>query len=182
MLPLHCVAASVSLGLTPLTPVLAPGDSTFVDLVGSYDGTDRLLGGAVNLSFRADLLEVLSVVLRAPRDVAGTTGSVVLNGSDGLVSGIAFATFAGVAGTFDLARIEFRATGDGGSSPLFAFDASDPVYAWINESFESVDVTSALSEIRVSAVPEAGGAATLLAGLMLLASVAYRRRTSSGRQ
>jgi hypothetical protein len=181
MLPLHCLAAGVSLGVTPLTSVLAPGESTFVDLVGTYDGADRLLGGAVSLSFRADLLEVLNVTLRAPSDVAGTTGSVVLNGSDGLVSGIGFATFAGVAGTFNLARIEFRATGAGGTSPLQAFDAVDPVYAWVNESFEIVSVTSAQSEIRVSEVPDVHGAATLLAGLAFLAAVTHLRRMPGGR-
>lgn len=181
LLPLHCLAANISLGLTPLKSVLAPGESTFVDLVGTYDGADSLLGGAVSLSFRADLLEVVAVALLAPSDVAGTTGSVVINGNDGLVSGVGFATFVGVGGTFRVATVEFRAIGSGGASPLLAFDAADPVYAWVNEAFELVSVTSVQSEITVSAVPEVHGAATLFAGLAVLAAVAHRRRTPKGR-
>ena len=175
MIPLQCLAANVDVRLSPSETTILPGDSTFVDLVGSYDGTDRLLGGAVSLGYRAGLLTVLSVTLRAPSDVAGTTGSVVVSGDSGTVSGIGFASFAGVAGTFIIATVEFRSLGVSGISTLTAFDPGDPVYVWVNEAFNTVSFTSSPGSITVSAIPEPGTVAMMLAGLAALRVVARSR-------
>ena len=173
LLPLQALAATVTLGITPADTMLAPGGRGFVDIVGSHDGADKLLGGAFSLHFRADLLQVLDVSLKAPSDVAGSTGSVVLNGSEGLLSGVGFASFSGVTGSFTLARIEFQAIGAPGSvGALQVVDGADPVYAWANESFEAVDVLGGVGSISISAVPEVPAACLLLAGL---ACVAARR-------
>ena len=175
MIPLQCLAANVDVSVNPNETTMLPGDSTFVDLVGNYDGTDKLLGGAVSLSYRADLLEVLGVTLRAPSDVAGTVGSVVVSGDSGTVSGIGFASFAGVAGIFNIATVEFRSLGVSGISTLTAFDPGDPVYVWVNEAFDTVSFTSSPGSITVSAIPEPETVALMLAGLAAL-RVAVRQR------
>ncbi len=173
-IPMNCLAASVNISVSPSDTSILQGASTFVDLVGSYDGTDRLLGGAVSLNYRADLLEVVSVTLRAPSDVAGTTGTVTTIGSSGTVSGIGFASFVGVTGTFSIATLEFRSLGAVGISPLTAFDPGDPVYVWVNEAFDTVGVTSSPSSITVSAIPEPQALAMMLAGLIGVATAVRR--------
>ena len=175
MIPTHCLAANVNLSVSPNETSILQGESTFVDLMGSYDGTDKLLGGAVSLSYRADLLEVMSVTLRAPSDVAGTNGSVVVSGSIGTVSGIGFASFVGVAGTFRIATVGFRSLGDAGISTLTAFDPADPIYVWVNEAFDTVGVTSSTGSITVSAIPEPHALVLMLAGLAGMRMVGRRR-------
>lgn len=168
LLPLQCLAAIVDVEIKPLSTILSPGETTFVDLVGTYDGTDNLLGGAISLNFQADQLEVIGVTLKAPRDFGGSNGIVEISGSSGTISGIGFATFAGVTGNFSLATIEFRALGPLGDSILSAFDPGDPIYAWVNEASENVTVRSTPSLITITAVPLPASFVLMLTGMTMI--------------
>jgi hypothetical protein len=175
LLPLNLMAAGVTVSVNPGTATIAPGDSILLDIVGNYHGTDKLLGGAVGLNFQSDLLELVSVTVTASQDVAGSAGAVEFHGDKGVLTGLGFATFLGEAGTFKLATIEFKARGPAGTSEITPFDALDPVFVWVNESFETVDVSVVAGTITV--VPEAETWAMLLAGLGLLGLHSVRRST-----
>ncbi len=169
--------ATVNVSISPTPASVIAGQNSFVDLIGTYDGVDRILGGAISLNFRADLLEVVGVTLRAPSDVGGSTGNVVQAGANGTVNAIGFASFAGVTGTFNLATIEFRALGPIGVSVLTAFDPGDPVFVWVNEGSQLVTVTSTPSMLEVSPIPEPATYTLWLLGLggLIGASLARRR-------
>jgi len=53
----------------------------------------------LDLRYDASAPEILGVTLMAPHDVLGSDGTVVVNGVDGMVRGIGFATFDGASGT-----------------------------------------------------------------------------------
>ena len=173
-LPLLTQAAQVQLSvLTEPNPVL-PGETSVVTVQASYDGADLLLGGAFSLDFDARLLEVVDVTLIAPRDIAGTTGSVEMAGDIGTVAGVGFASFSGVGGTFAIAAVTFRALGPLGTSPLTAFDADDLIFAWASESLQPVTVLGASNTISV--VPEPASLLMLLVGAGVIGLSTRRRR------
>jgi PEP-CTERM motif len=175
-LPLLTQAAQVQLSvLTEPNPVL-PGETSVVTVQASYDGTDLLLGGAFSLDFDARLLEVVDVTLIAPRDIAGTTGSVEMAGDIGTVAGVGFASFSGVGGTFEIAAVKFRAIGPLGASTLTAYDADDVIFAWASESLQPVTVLGASNAISVSVVPEPASMLMLLVGAGVIGLSTRRRR------
>jgi hypothetical protein len=168
-LPLAATAANVELSLTPQDSEMFPGQTSFIDLIASYDGTDLLLGGAASLTYDASILEVMGVTLHAPSDVAGTSGTVSVSGDVGTISTIGFATFVGVSGAFTLATIEFQALSPG-VSVLTPFDADDLIFNWASSSFEPVSVSGVTGTVAV--VPEpatwalfGGGLSAVLMGL-----------------
>lgn len=173
LMSMHAVAATVELSVVPQQATLLPGATTFVDVLANYDGSDHLLGGAFNLEFASNALEVVSVSVKAPHEIGMSTGTLDLSGSTGSINGVGFATFAGTAGKFTVATIEFRSKGALGLSSLLVSDANDLIYAWSNESFEPVSVTSISGQIAV--VPEASAFELAVGGLACLAAMARRR-------
>lgn len=172
-LPLQVLAANVQLDINPLHSTVGLNDSTFVDVTATYDGTDKLLGGAFSLSFDNSVLSLASVILKAPTDVAGSLGAVQVVGNLSTLSGVGFASFIGVGGSFSIATLEFK-TLRGGVSNLTLVDAQDPVFTWASESLTPVNVQGTLG--TVSAVPEPASMALLLAGLGVVGTVASQRR------
>jgi hypothetical protein len=170
------LAANVNIQVVPTPATLQAGGTSFVDLIATYDGADVLLGGAISLTFRADMFEVVNVTLQAPSDISGSIGTVQIAGQNGTVSSIGFASFEGIGGTFNLATIEFRSLGPTGISPLMAFDPAGPVFVWVNASLEPVSVTSTPSSLVVSAVPEPRTAGLWLVGVGAIAMATRRRR------
>jgi len=172
---LQSIAAIVDVSVEPHTSVAAPGQSVFVNLVANYSGSDLLLGGAISLSFRADLLEVKNVTVTAPHDVAATTGSVSIDNQQATLVGIGFSTFAGASGAFELATIELKARGPLGSSALTPVDALDPIFAWASETLQSITVVGQSGSVTI--VPEPNAFIMLFAGLSLLLAAARRKQS-----
>lgn len=181
VLPLQALAADATVYLDPQNSVidLDSGVSTLtVNLVGTYDGSGSLLGGAVNLSFDPSVLQVVSVELTAPHTVGGYAG--LLDNASGTIAGIGFADFTGVsAGNYSFASVTFQGIA-AGVAALSVTDANDPVYAWANDVFvgdfpEVVNFTGSTGQVVVTAVPEPESFAMLLAGLGVLAGAARRR-------
>lgn len=175
LMSLHATAATVELSVVPQQATLQAGATTFVDVVASYDGIDRLVGGAFNLAFASDALEFVSVSVKAPHEIGVIAGTLDVSGSTGSINGIGFATFAGAAGKFTVATVEFRSKGIPGLSSLLASDANDPIYTWANESFAPMSITSVAGQISV--VPEASSVQAMLVGLGCLAMA--RRRNAA---
>ena len=175
-LPLQVLAANVQLDINPLHSTVGLNDSTFVDVTATYDGTDKLLGGAFSLSFDNSVLSLVNVILKAPTDVAGTLGTVQAVSNLSTLTGVGFASFVGIGGSFTIASLEFK-TLRGGVANLALVDAQDPVFTWASESLTPVKVQGTLGTI--SAVPEPASMALLLAGLGVVGTVASQRRRRS---
>ena len=173
ILPLQVLAANVQLGINPLHSNVALNDSTFVDVTATYDGTDKLLGGAFSLSFDNSVLSLVNVILKAPTDVAGTVGTVQAVSNLSTLSGVGFASFVGIGGSFSVATLEFKGI-KGGVANLTLVDAQDPVFTWASESLAPVNVQGAMGSIAV--VPEPASMALLLAGLGVVGTLASQRR------
>ncbi len=172
-LPVAAQAAQVQLSVAAEPESLLPGETALVTVMASYAGTDLLLGGAFSLDFDARLLEVVNVTLKAPRDIAGTTGLVETLGDAGTIAGVGFASFGGVGGSFEFATITFRALGPLGASSMTVFDADDLIYAWASESLQPVTVLGGSNTITV--VPEPASMLMLLMGLGVVGRSALRR-------
>lgn len=173
-LPLQALAAepTIQIDVSPQTSEFLNGSTRWVDLIGSYIGDGNILGGAATLSFDASKLQVLNVMVTAPSDVASQVGTI--DNTAGTVTGIGFATFMGVKGTFNFAKIEFMAIGAGVANLSLA-DANDPVFVWVNEAIELPTYIKTSSSLSVTAVPEPASLALLLAGLGAVGFVARRK-------
>jgi hypothetical protein len=173
LLPAHAMAAEVGFSVAPFNSSIAPLDTVSIDLVGNYVGAGNLVGGAVNLSFDKDILEVLSITPVAPHDFGWQSGAI--DNALGTVTGIGFASFMGVSGSFTLATVEFRGVGPG-TSLVNVTDANDPIYVWSYDVAPYVPVTFVDGSGSITvAVPEPETWAMLLAGLGLVGFVARRR-------
>jgi hypothetical protein len=177
LLPGQSFAAMVTLSISPRESVVATGDLTVLDLLGTYEGPGSLLGGAVSLNYSADIIEFVSLNVIAPRDVAESAGEVTLSGTIGSISPIGFATFTGVSGPFTIATVEFRALQNQGVASLNLFDANDQVFSWFNDSLDQVPVTAAFGTI--SAVPLPSSWTLMIAGLGVLGASRLRRERTA---
>ncbi|MCA9465174.1 MAG: hypothetical protein KC643_06990 [Nitrospira sp.] len=170
-------AATVDVTLSPFfTNVVGLNHIFNITILGNYhaDGTEKLLGGALNLMFDQSILNVKSVTVNAPTDISGNTGSI--NNTNGLVDTIGFATFSGIpGGPFSFASIEFESIGFG-QSLLQLSDSTDLVFAWANENAEAVAVNSVNGIVNVTPVPLPAGAWLFVSGLGSLFALKIQRK------
>jgi hypothetical protein len=161
-------AATVNVFISPAESTVTLGSSFDVEIRGSYGGPASLAGGAVNLTFDKNVLNVVSVLVNpAVGDFVAENGTI--DNANGSVEVIGFASFIGIAGDFKLATVSLQAVGLG-TSPLQLSDPNDPVFPWTNYDFSvspSGDtVTPQFSHGSVTAVPLPAGAWLFLTGLL----------------
>ena len=180
--PPLCSTSQASLVDVSFSPdkknVLGLNQTFSFDILGNYtpDGTEKLLGGALDLIFNQNILNVRSVTLNTPTDIAASTGNI--NNLTGSVNTIGFATFSGLTGgPFPFASIEFESVGFG-QSPLQMFDSNDLVFAWTNENFDPVTVNSINGVVNVTPVPLPAAAWLFISGLGGLLALMHQRGTS----
>ncbi len=162
-------AASVNVGFSPtLNNVVGLNQVFTIDIIGTYNanGSEGLLGGALDLAFNPAVLKVNSVVLGVPTDVDSSTGTIDNNA--GTVETIGFATFSPVTGSFTFATIEFESLGVGASA-LTLSDPLDLIFGWANGNGEAVAVVPSEGTVNVAApTPLPAAAWLLISGLGLL--------------
>ncbi|MDH5571229.1 MAG: PEP-CTERM sorting domain-containing protein [Gammaproteobacteria bacterium] len=168
-------AATVSFN-SALTTV-NPGDSFSLTIQGS--GFDPIVGGGLNLSFDASVLQVNSVTINQSVFEFYLGGGVeegILDNSFGSLLNTSFNTFMGASGNFDIMDISFTAIGAGTSnlvlseSLLWVFADTLGGYYGDQVAFESAAVT-------VSAVPVPAALWLFGTGLIGLAGVVKRQST-----
>ncbi len=168
-------AASVNFVVDPsATTINGLGQTFSVNILGDFnaDDAENLLGGALDLFYDSSILNVVSVNVTAPQDIAVADGTI--NNSTGVVDTMGFSSFAGVNGNFAFATIEFITVGLG-ESALSLADANDLVFNFYSDKppfGAAVDVYSTGANVSVVPVP----AAIWLFGSALLAGAGLLRR------
>ncbi len=179
------VAALVAMGaaqavVTPRVVLDGPGAPVMAGDVFSVmlRGHDfmPIVGGGVDLSFSADLIELVSVSFDPAWSFYTSAGA--LDNVAGTVTDMSFNLFGAMQGSFAIATIDFRAKAAGTAnidaldSALFPFADADIAAQAVQVSFEGTSVQVA------SAVPEPSTWLMMLAGFGLLACA---RRESAAR-
>lgn len=168
-------AASVNFSVDPsLTTINGLGQTFSVNILGDFnaDDAENLLGGSLDLFYDSSILNVVSVNVTAPQDIAVASGTI--NNGTGVVDTMGFSTFAGVNGNFSFATIEFVTVGLGDSLLALA-DANDMVFNFYSDKppfGAPVDVYTTGANVSVVPVP----AAIWLFGSALLAGAGLLRR------
>jgi len=154
------------------------GDTFSLTVQGS--GFDTIVGGGLNLSFDASVLQVNSVTINQSVFefyLGGGTEEGILDNSFGQLLNTSFNTFFGAAGDFDIMDISFTAVGSGLSaltlseSALWVFADDLGGYYGDQVTFDPASVQVA----SVSAVPVPAAVWLFGSGLIGLAGVAKRR-------
>jgi hypothetical protein len=172
---LNVEAASVNFSMDPSSSTINGLGQTFsVNILGDFnpDDVENLLGGALDLHFDSSVLNVVSVNVTAPQDIAVNGGAI--NNVAGVVDTMGFSTFAGVNGNFNFATVEFMTVGLGNSALTLA-DANDLVFNFYSDKApfgEAVSVNATGANVSVVPLP----AAAWLFGSALLAGAGILRR------
>lgn len=162
-------AASVELHGPSVAP--APGETFVVNVVGS--GFEPVVGGGLNLSFSADLVELVNVVFDPAWNFFTDAGQI--DNAAGTLTDMSFNVWGSLSGSFAIATLEFVAK-SAGSAPMVSaasdlFPFSTPAATVPAVSFGGVVVDIA------TPVPEPGSWALMLGGLALIGSFVARRRS-----
>ncbi len=170
--PAHAVAAAPKVVLDgPDAPIVA--GSVFSVALRGQDFMP-IVGGGVDLSFSADLIELLSVSFDPAWSFfvdAGTTDNAA-----GTVTDMSFNIFGSMEGSFAIATIDFRAKA-AGMAGINVLDSA--FFPFSNMNAEVVPVTFEGTSLQVaSAVPEPSAWLMMLGGFGVLA---FARRARSGR-
>lgn len=168
------LAQAGTLAISPNLTVVNPGDSFTLSVVGT-GFAEVVAGGGFNLSFDPTVLQFNagSSSIGALWEFVPSLGSeLVDSASQHTLTDVSFATFVNSpTGNFAVASLGFTALQAGNStltlSPSAFFDFSDNAANILTPSFTGGDVV-------VSAVPEGGTLALMLAGMLTLG--VFRRR------
>jgi len=175
-------AATVDISVEPVGPQATVGDSLAIQLVGNYGGPEFLLGGALNLTFDPTIIAVDDVTV-APATGSFDFSNGVVDNSAGTVTGIGFASFTGLNGSFIIATINLTAIAPG-AGLLVLSDANDLIFTWTNSDYsvspfgDSVTPQFTGGSITVAPVPLPLPFLLLAAGMTGLGFSARRRLSS----
>jgi len=165
--------AAGSLVVTPASNTVNPGDS-FALLVRGSGFTDNVVGGGFDLSFDPNVLALTSVSIdTVVWEFVSSSGQI--DNVLGKLSDVYFNSFKSVlpTGDFSVATLQFTAKAGGNS--LVQMSAS-PSFPFANDLAEVIAVSFVPAGVTVSAVPEPGSMALLLAGLLTVGGLKRLRR------
>jgi len=168
---------AASVGFNNNSSSVNQGETFSLTVQGS--GFDTIVGGGLNLSFDASILQINSVTINQSVFefyIGGGTEEGILDNSFGQLLNTSFNTFFGAAGDFDIMDINFTAVGSGVSnlalseSSLWVFADDLGGYYGDQITFDPATVQVA----SVSAVPIPAAVWLFGSGLIGLAGVARR--------
>ncbi|MBI3188969.1 MAG: hypothetical protein HYZ31_14025 [Gammaproteobacteria bacterium] len=154
---------------------VALGSSFTLDVLGT--DFPAIVGGGLNLSFDASVLQISSVSINTAvfEFYPGNgTEEGVLNNVLGTLTDTSFNTFAGARGDFTIMSIGFTAVGSG-SSLLQLSESSIWVFSDIMGNAIGNQILYADTTINVTAVPLPAAAWLFGSGLLVLARIMRRR-------
>jgi hypothetical protein len=162
-------AQAQTVSVAPLHTDVTIGASFSVELEAS-GFPDKIFGGGYDLAFDPTILKLDDISFPASWEFLTFKGAI--NNVAGTATDVFFNTFsAPVKGDFLTATLKFTAIGLGTSA--ISVNAS-PSFPFANEASNAVDVSYVGGS--VTAVPEPGALAMLLAGIGCLGWVARRRQ------
>jgi hypothetical protein len=150
---------------------VALGSSFTLDVLGT--DFPAIVGGGLNLSFDASVLQISSVSINtAVFDfyLGNGTEEGVLNNVLGTLTDTSFNTFVGASGDFTIMSIGFTAVGSG-SSLLQLSESSIWVFSDIMGNAIGNQILYADTTINVTAVPVPAAAWLFGSGLLVLARI-----------
>ena len=157
--------------LLAAAPVTA-GDLFVVTMAGS--GFEPIVGGGADLSFSADLLELVSVEFAPMWSFITSPG--VIDNTAGTVTGLYFNLFGQAEGDFPVATLQFLALGEGVASINASGSEMFPFGSTLGQA---VAVQFYGDSVAISPVPEPAAWWLLAAGLAAVVSVSARLRTAA---
>ncbi len=163
--------AAGTLAITPASTTVDPGESFVVDLRGvGFD--EATFGGGASLSWNPDVIDLTSVSIDATEwSFARSTG--LLDAASGTLSDLYAVTFTPKIGDFLIARLTFTADRTGTTALNISASPDQP---FSNELEEAISLRFDGAQVTVTAVPEPGTWALMVAGLAALPWL--RRRTT----
>lgn len=140
-------AATFSMSFSPSNTSVGLGVAFTVDVFGSYtadvNGADQLLGGAIDVLFDESILQINSVTINAPTDIASNVGTLDNSSGNGGAYDLGFASFSGIDqgdGAVSYATLEFETVGSG-TSTLELQNANNLAFDWTNSDLNTVDLS-----------------------------------------
>ncbi len=145
------------------------GDLFVVTMSGS--GFEPIVGGGADLSFSANLLELVSIEFDPMWAFLNSPGAI--DNTAGTVTGLYFNLFGEAAGDFPIATLQFMALGEG----VAAIDATgSDMFPFGSVLGQAVPVQFYGDSVSVSPVPEPAAWMLLAGGLALVGRAAASRR------
>jgi hypothetical protein len=178
---LSCCCALANAGTLAINPpasVVAVNDSFNIQVAGS-GFAETIVGGGFNLGFDPTVLQFTGGSVAAIWEFAPSVGTVVPVSSHlSMLTDASFATFVNSpSGNFAVATLGFKAIALGNSALVLA---ASPTFDFSDNAANLVLPSFAAGQVQVTAVPEPGTVAMLLAGSLLLGGL--MRRRGCGRQ
>jgi len=141
-----------------------------ISILGNYTGPETLAGGAFNLNFNEQLLQLQNVSIDASTaDFSSNEG--VIDKNKGTLTGVGFSNFWGLRDEFKIADLTFDIISNG-SSTLELSNALDPIFLWQNYDYSvsqfGDSVTPVFTNATVQPVPLPGASLLFISAIFSL--------------